>query len=953
MHAHTPTLAVQDPRGLVVRTVQYWRQASEELLDVRITHQQHDAVGRALGSRDPRLFNLALAGDEGVPFNFIQRYSLSGLVLSTDSVDAGWRVALNGEAGQAVEAWDGRDGHTLMQYDELLRPQSALEQAAGGALQVSERFAYADAQAAGHNLCGQLVRHDDTAGTCRFQEYSMGGALLQQTRWFLNSIEPPDWPPTEVERDELLETGVGATTMADFNPLGETLSQTDAAGNIQRFSSTVAGELRQASVQLGGQVEQVLVSNLRYDALGNTQSETAGNGVVTARYYDAASGQLQRITAQKRDNTVLQDLNYRYDPSGNILRIENTAQTTKYFRNQAIEPVNVYVYDTLYQLIQATGYESVNPVTGPDLPPFQSPGVDPGQLANYTQRYAYDAAGNVQTLTHVGGQNYTREMITARYSNRSLPVVSDHRPDEAELAAGFDASGNLRALQPGQALVWDQRSQLRQVTPVVRDDGEDDYERYLYGGGGQRVRKVRMTQAASVSHCAEVRYLPGLEIRTNTATGETLHVISVSACRVLHWVEGKPEEVANDQLRYSLADHLGSSTTELDGQGNVISQESYYPFGGTACWAGRNAVEASYKTIRYSGKELDASGLYYYGFRYYAPWLARWINPDPAGAVDGLNLYVMVGNQPVNKVDSNGLVGELPAELEDLPKRVAKYLFSSGLALTQPVEEAARAQRWMDDLIKDKGKSRRKYGPLIWGAAQKDYFKHEKALLNISAGGTLTAELEKGIHIFWSTNAGAKYIRSMSTAVTLGSSPPQNLSAAHAGALGELQANLGDAGTIKLSHATKTKSFDPALELLNKLNGEPGHTIRLVKRSIKNRPEMSGVLYRGARIDDVSMYQEGAVLETSSFAAFSPDRSTAMSFLGGKFHHSSVMNNTQPVLFIVGGGAKQLHTSLSEDEGLFAPETKFKITTVVSKTTHREVFIDQLKLGVKGRHAWM
>ena len=66
-------------------------------------------------------------------------------------------------------------------------------------------------------------------------------------------------------------------------------------------------------------------------------------------------------------------------------------------------------------------------------------------------------------------------------------------------------------------------------------------------------------------------------------------------------------------------------------------------------------LEAKYRTIRYSGKERDASGLYYYGQRYYAPWLQRWISPDPAGTVDGLNLYCMVGNNPVRFVDHQGL----------------------------------------------------------------------------------------------------------------------------------------------------------------------------------------------------------------------------------------------------------------------------------------------------------
>ncbi len=58
--------------------------------------------------------------------------------------------------------------------------------------------------------------------------------------------------------------------------------------------------------------------------------------------------------------------------------------------------------------------------------------------------------------------------------------------------------------------------------------------------------------------------------------------------------------------------------------------------------------------MRYSGKERDATGLYYYGYRYYAPWLGRWLNPDPAGMVDGLNLFAMVGNNPVSFRDPDG-----------------------------------------------------------------------------------------------------------------------------------------------------------------------------------------------------------------------------------------------------------------------------------------------------------
>ncbi|MCD2476611.1 RHS repeat-associated core domain-containing protein, partial [Staphylococcus aureus] len=48
------------------------------------------------------------------------------------------------------------------------------------------------------------------------------------------------------------------------------------------------------------------------------------------------------------------------------------------------------------------------------------------------------------------------------------------------------------------------------------------------------------------------------------------------------------------------------------------------------------------------------TGLYYYGFRYYIPWMARWVNPDPAGYSDGLNVYEMTRNNPATYFDPDG-----------------------------------------------------------------------------------------------------------------------------------------------------------------------------------------------------------------------------------------------------------------------------------------------------------
>ncbi|MQQ35999.1 RHS repeat protein [Pseudomonas sp. SZ57] len=646
LHHHTPRLNVIEPRGLEIRAIDFWRNQATDTPTVLINRVAHDAAGHPVNCWDARLWESQAA------VNLATVFSLSGQALLSDSVDAGWRLMLAGDSGAVVAGWDGRGTERSVQYDALLRPVAIIENG-----RCVERRQYGGPDTKGHNQCGQCIRHDDPAGSRMDDEFALAGGVLEQTRHFLFNPENVDWPEPLTERDALLESGPGATTRWAHSPLGDVISQTDAQRNVQTFVHTVAGHVEATSLGLPGQTERVLVHSIDYDAQGYVTSETAGNGVVTKALHDAANGRLIELKGTRADGQLLQHLLYDYDPAGNVLRIDDRAQPTRCCAGQRIEPVSTYQYDTLYQLIQATGREAKKLNQGPVFPSFQTP-LDATQLANYTQTYCYDASGNLLQLTHTGTQSHSRTLVTSQTSNRSLPVINDRPPDEAAIAAAFDANGNLNELQAGQAMSWDWRNQLQQVRPVVREAGDDDKERYVYDASGQRLRKIHTTKAKAVVHNAEVRYLPGLEVHSNSATAETLHVIVTQAgrneVRVLHWQAGQPEGLENDQVRYSFADHLGSGTLELDKNAHIISQESYYPFGGTSWWAGRSTVEASYKTIRYSGKERDATGLYYYGLRYYAPWLQRWINPDPAGAVDGMNLYRFVRNSPLRFADQQG-----------------------------------------------------------------------------------------------------------------------------------------------------------------------------------------------------------------------------------------------------------------------------------------------------------
>ncbi|ERT11035.1 hypothetical protein O185_21625 [Photorhabdus temperata J3] len=88
-------------------------------------------------------------------------------------------------------------------------------------------------------------------------------------------------------------------------------------------------------------------------------------------------------------------------------------------------------------------------------------------------------------------------------------------------------------------------------------------------------------------------------------------------------------------------------------------------------WGARSQIETNYKIVRYSGKERDATGLYYYGFRYYQCWVGRWLSSDPDGPADGVNLYRMVRNNPATLHDIDG---RAPAPLAKVDAALTAFI---------------------------------------------------------------------------------------------------------------------------------------------------------------------------------------------------------------------------------------------------------------------------------------
>ena len=671
---NTPQLAVHDSRGLVIRNVRYHcHPDTPTQTDERITRHAYSAPGALVQSTDPRLFALRQV-DPTVNPNFSYRFSLTGEVLRTDSVDAGTTHAFGDAGGRPVfdvSATGLLRTFGYESHDLSGRLIEITEQAKGQAARVTERLFWADHTQAyrDHNLVGQCVRHYDTAGLDQTNSIALTGISTSVSRQLFQEPQDANWLGTDESAWKNLLTNTLFTTRNIPDATGATLAQIDACGNVQRLAYNIAGQPKGSWLTLKGQAEQVVVVSLTYSAQGKKLREEHGNGAVTTYSYDAASERLvgiktERPAGHSSGARLLQDLRYDYDPVGNVVLVHNDAQATQFWRNQKVVPQNTYLYDSLYQLVQASGRQmaSISQQSSTLPSPLIPLPVDDSAYTNYTRTYTYDRGDNLQRIRHSApatGNNYTSEITVSSRSNRAVLASLTSAPDAVD--ALFDSGGHQLQLSPGQHLNWSARGELQRVNPVVREGAVSDSEQYRYASDGMRIEKISTQLSGNTTQTQRVTYLPGLDRRT-TYAGDTLqeelHTITLgevgrAQVRVLHWEAGLA--ASNDQMRYSYNDLIGSCGLELDANGEIITLEEFYPFAGTAVWAARSQTEADCKTIRFSGREHDATGLYYYGHRYYQSWVGRWLSADPAGIVDGLNLYLMVRNNPVTFKDVLGL----------------------------------------------------------------------------------------------------------------------------------------------------------------------------------------------------------------------------------------------------------------------------------------------------------
>lgn len=660
-HADTPSTQHFDTLGRPVLLTEHNKDAAAADLFYH-TRTDLDLEGNLRGVTDAR-DNLTMQ----------YKYDMLGNMVYQNSADAGQRWLLQNIVGSPLRSWDERGHELSCEYDILHRPLARKVTGGDGAApldHVYEKIIYGETlpNPKTKNLCTKAVIIYDTSGKSETSAFDFKGSPLGTAKTFArNYKEVADWSGANPDASLESETFVSSF---EYDALKRITRQTAPDGSIFLPAYSEAGLLDQVRVTQDGDTE-FFVRNIDYNEKGRRTRIRYGNNVTTDYFYDKETFRLNRLETKRQNNDPLQDLRYTFDPVGNVTHVEDKNIPEVFFDNQKVEGVSSYTCDALYRLIEATGREHTGQaVFGQfdnwnDLPFMkQYSQGDAMAWRNYTQQYDYDKAGNIGEMRHlaaVGG--WTRTYTYAAGNNRllSTQVGADTYNYPHHPRHGF-----ITALPHLQVMRWNFKEELQAVARQSVLAGTPETTWYVYDGGGRRARKITENQAAAgdtPTRKSQRIYVGGIEVyREYDAAGavtlerKSYHVMDdKSRVAMIETRTGGTDDAPPRLVRYQFGNHLGSACIETDDAAKVISYEEYHPFGTTSYQAVDKDIKAAAKRYRYTGLERDEeSGLEYHSARYYLPWLGRWPNPDPAGLVDGTNLYRYGRNNPIKLNDPQG-----------------------------------------------------------------------------------------------------------------------------------------------------------------------------------------------------------------------------------------------------------------------------------------------------------
>ena len=469
-----------------------------------------------------------------------------------------------------------------------------------------------------NNQAGRIASVTDESGT-ELRFYDQLGNVSQMSKTVntqATSINKPTY-----------------TMSYNYDALGRVLNMTYPDGEFLQYAYDAGGKVSGVSSTRNATATNY-VTSIQYDELDQRTSIAFGNNVSTSYLYYPDTKRLKTVTTGATGAPhQFQVMSYTYDLVGNVLSRANQIDVpTPVAPNTVIAPgptTQNYGYDDLYQLTTASGT-------------YQGCACGCGNSRAYTLTMQYDQLGNITQKTQTDAITQPNGTVTQQaatsypnsYKYQTPAPSRPHAPSSiGNESITYDNDGNMSATNgtfgPSRVFNWTEDDRLRSET----DSGFTNT--YLYDAAGNRTHKRRTS--------IETWYVnPFYVVRGYTT--ETKHIM-VSDTRIASEVATLPNyttptTATAGTVFYYHPDQLQSTNFTTGSDGSLLQHDEYIATGEVWFQEAKNNAAQNTQPWLFNAKELDETGLYAMGARYYNPKFSMWANPDPI-----LASYIQQGPQ--------------------------------------------------------------------------------------------------------------------------------------------------------------------------------------------------------------------------------------------------------------------------------------------------------------------